>query len=80
MKSSTRTLQHPYYEQGAGAGIRLLRGVVAGSLAFGAFFLVVGLGLPLLGMGWTYTLASAVAVVVTGAAWRESRRSEHSAG
>ncbi len=59
-----------YRQQDAGAGIRLLRGVVAGSLAFGAFFLTVGLGLPLLGIGWTCALASVLAVVVSDATWR----------
>ena len=68
-----------HHQQGSGAAIRLLRGVVAGSLAFGAFFLIVGLGLPLLGMGWTYPLASMGAVVVSGATWWASRRAERSA-
>lgn len=54
------------FQQGAQAASNLLRGVVLGSSAYAAFFLIVGLFLPGLGILWTYLLASLVAVGISG--------------
>ena len=53
--------------EGADASIRVLRGGVIGSFAFAVFFLVVGIGLGRIGIGATYALASASAIVVNAA-------------
>lgn len=55
------------------AAIRLLRGNVIGPLAFAAFFLVVGTGLPHLAIGWTYLLAVQAAMIVNGLLLRLAR-------
>lgn len=47
---------------------QLLRGVVVGSFAFAAFFLVVGLAVERLGLVATYTLATAAALAINAAA------------
>jgi hypothetical protein len=50
--------------QGGQVAARLLRGVVVGSFAFAAFFLVVGTGLPRWGLVGTYGAAVASALAV----------------
>jgi hypothetical protein len=55
-----------HHQQGAPAAARLLRGVVVGSLAFGAFFLVTGLCLTHLSLLWTYILAPCAALTAGG--------------
>ena len=52
-------------QQGAEAAARLLRGVVFGSLAYAAFFLVVGSLLPRFPMVWIYALAAVAAICVS---------------
>jgi hypothetical protein len=52
-------------QQGAYAATRLLRGIVFGSLAYTAFFLIAGSLLTHLSLGWTYLLASAAAIFVS---------------
>jgi len=51
-------------QAGSGAAQRLLRGVLTGSFAFAAFFLVVNTALPHLGLTLTYLLACAGALTV----------------
>jgi hypothetical protein len=51
---------------GPQAAIHLLRGVVIGSFAFAAFFVVVRLMLERCGILPTYSLASLVALLVNG--------------
>jgi hypothetical protein len=58
-----------HHQLGAPAAARLLRGVVVGSLAFGGFFLVVGLGVTLLPLPVTYLLACAAALACSGLAF-----------
>jgi hypothetical protein len=53
---------------GARAAAQLLRGVVVGSFAFAAFFLVVGLAVERLGLVGTYTLATTAAAAINAAA------------
>ena len=53
-------------QQGREATARLLRGIVSGSPAYAAFFLVVGSLLPHLPIGWTYILATTAALCVSG--------------
>jgi hypothetical protein len=53
-------------QQGAGAAAHLLRGIVFGSLAYTAFFLIAGSLLTHLRLEWTYILASAAAICVSG--------------
>lgn len=53
-------------EQGAGAAIQLLRGMVMGSFGFAAFMLVVAVTLGRFGFGVTYTLAVAGALAIHG--------------
>jgi len=57
-----------HHQQGPEATAQLLRGVVVGSFAYAAFFLVAGSLLTRLSMGWTYLLASLAAVCVSGLA------------
>jgi hypothetical protein len=52
-------------QQGADAATRLLRGIVLGSLAYTAFFLIAGSLLTQLSVEWTYLLASAAAIFVS---------------
>ncbi len=52
-------------QQGADAATRLLRGIVFGSLAYTAFFLIAGSLLTHLSLGWTYVIASAAAICVS---------------
>jgi hypothetical protein len=61
------------HQSGPGAVTRLLRGVVLGSWAFGAFFLVVGGRLPTLGIGPTYALATLVALCASAISFYVSR-------
>jgi hypothetical protein len=65
-----------HHQQGAAAAARLLRGVVVGSLAFGAFFLVVGLGVTVLPLLATYLLACAAALACSGLAYYLTRGKE----
>ncbi|MGA2502861.1 MAG: hypothetical protein ABSG01_02070 [Anaerolineales bacterium] len=53
-------------QQGADAATRLLRGIVFGSLAYTAFFLIAGSLLTHVTLGWTYILASVAALFVSG--------------
>jgi hypothetical protein len=53
-------------DQGPGAAVQLLRGMVMGSFGFAAFMLIVGALLVTLGLGLTYTLAVATALAVHG--------------
>jgi len=50
--------------EGAQAAIHLLRGVVIGSFAFAAFFLIVALSIETSGIGVTYSLAAILALLV----------------
>jgi hypothetical protein len=60
-------------QQGGIAATQLLRGVVLGSVAFAAFFLVVGGLLPSVPGVWTYLLATLAALVVNGFSLRLAR-------
>jgi hypothetical protein len=53
-------------QRGGAAAGSMLRGVVLGALGFLGFFLVVGLLVERLPLGWTYLLASAAAIGVNG--------------
>jgi hypothetical protein len=53
-------------QQGAGPARALLRGVILGGFAFSSFFLVAGEFLTRLPIGWTYSCASAAALLVNG--------------
>jgi hypothetical protein len=55
--------------QGAAAAARLLRGIVVGSLAYGAFFVVTGLCVDVLPLPLTYLLACGAALSGSGLAW-----------
>jgi hypothetical protein len=52
-------------QQGADAATRLLSGIVFGSFAYTTFFLVAGNLLTHISLGWTYIIASAVALCVS---------------
>ena len=56
-------------QQGAAATARLLRGIVVGSLAFGAFFVVTGLCVDALPLPLTYLLACGAALGGSGLAF-----------
>jgi hypothetical protein len=58
---------------GAYAAVKLLRGVVAGSVAFACFFLVVGGLISSLGILWTYSLATLAALGVNGLLFYRAR-------
>jgi hypothetical protein len=53
-------------DQGAGAAVLLLRGMVLGSFGFATFLVVVGALLVPLGLGPTYVLAAVSALLVHG--------------
>ena len=53
-------------QQGPQAASNLLRGIVFGSVAYACFFLTIGLGLPVVGVWATYSLALLVALAVSG--------------
>lgn len=54
-----------HHRWGREAAWRVLRGLTVSLVAFVAFFLVVGLSLPVVGLAASYTLASLVALVMT---------------
>ncbi|MGA2477121.1 MAG: hypothetical protein ABSG63_00035 [Spirochaetia bacterium] len=62
-----------HHQRGGEAAGSMLRGVVLGGLGFLGFFLVVGLALVHIGLGWTYLLASAAAIGVNGLSLAASR-------
>ena len=62
------------HTQGPSAAARLLRGVVIGSFAFAAFFLVVATLLTRLPMGATYLLATLTTLAVNAGALYLGRR------
>ena len=62
------------HRQGPAAAARLLRGNVLGSLAFIAFFLVVGRGLIQWPAAGVYPLAALASIATGGAAFLASRR------
>ena len=51
---------------GSDATTRLLRGVVIGSFSFATFFLVVGLFISSIGIGWTFLIATLTALALQG--------------
>jgi hypothetical protein len=55
-----------HHQQGPKAVTNLLRSIVAGTIAYGCFFLIVGLFLTHLGLAWTYLFATTAAVSVSG--------------
>ena len=65
-----------HHQQGAPAAARLLRGIVVGSLAFGGFFLVVGLCVTALPLPATYLLACAAALAASGFSFYLTRRDQ----
>ncbi len=54
------TIMAPFahHQQGAAAAIQLLRGLVLGSVAFGAFYLVIVACLPATPIAWSYLAAA----------------------
>jgi len=56
-----------HYHHGAKAASNLLRGIVFGSIAYTAFFLIVGTFLYRLGIGLTYFLATVSTALISGA-------------
>ena len=56
-----------HFHHGAKAASNLLRGIVLGSVAYTAFFLIVGTFLSRLGIGLTYFLAAVSAALISGA-------------
>lgn len=64
-----------HQQQGAAAVRKLLRGIVLGVLATAGFFLAVGLALMALPLAWTYALATAAALSMSGlASWLVARQ------
>jgi hypothetical protein len=62
-----------HYQQGAAAARSLLRGMTVSLMGVTGFMLVVGGLLTSLGIGWTYSLAVAVVIIVNGLAFRMIR-------
>jgi hypothetical protein len=58
-----------HHRQGPAAAVRLLRGVVVGSLAFITFFVIAGLGLGQNNLAAVYGLAALASVATSGAAF-----------
>ena len=55
---------------GAEAAARVMRGMVIGSIGFAGFFIIVAYLLPAWSIGWTYLLATGVALGVNGVSLR----------
>jgi hypothetical protein len=67
-----------HHQQGIDAVSRLLRANIVGSLGFAGFFLVVGLCILQLSLLWTYALAIAVALCLSGVSYSIARTSAFS--
>lgn len=67
-----------HHQQGPAAAAGLLRGVVIGSLAYGGFFLMAGVCLTRLPLGWTYLLAIIAALGFSGLSFYLTRSSHSS--
>ena len=63
-----------HHQQGADAAIQLLGGLVLGSVAFGAFYLVIVTGLPTLPIAGAYLGATIASIAANVAALRLARR------
>ena len=61
-------------QQGAGAAMQVLRGIVLGSVAFAAFFVMVAAFVVSLATPVAYALATAAAVTASGISLRSVRR------
>lgn len=61
-------------QQGPSAVARLLRGIVLSSVSYAFFFLIVGLGLPRLGIALTYSIALLVTVGISGLFYLATRK------
>ena len=55
---------------GADAAARVMRGMVIGSIGFAGFFIIVAYVLPVWPIGWTYLLATGVALGINGVSLR----------
>jgi len=64
-----------HHQQGATAAIQLLRGLVLGSVAFGAFYLVIATCLPAAPIGWAYLAASIASIAANVVTLRLAQRS-----
>ena len=64
-----------HHQSGAATAVRMLRNVVLGTLASGAFFVVTGSQLTTLGPVLTYFLSAIAAMAVSGVVLLASRRS-----
>lgn len=62
-------------QSGAGAANNVLRGLLLGLFSFGAFFLLLAVGLDRLGIGLAFLLATAIALLIQGVTLRAARRS-----
>jgi len=67
---STIMAPFTHHQQGARTAIHLLRGVVLGSFALLAFYLIVNTLLPVASIPLTYLAASSMAIVVSGISLR----------
>jgi len=64
-----------HHQQGAAAATQLLRGLVLGSVAFGAFYLVIVTSLLALPIAWAYVAAAAASIAANVVVLRFARRS-----
>jgi hypothetical protein len=55
-----------HQQSGSGAALKLFRSYVMSSTGYACFFLIVGLALPTLGIGWTYALATLAIFCLNG--------------
>jgi drug/metabolite transporter (DMT)-like permease len=60
-------------ESGGDAANNVLRGLLLGLFSFGAFFFILAIGLSRIGIGLTFLLATATALVIQGLTLRAVR-------
>jgi hypothetical protein len=63
------------HQQGPAAAAHVLRGLLYGMFAFAGFFITLGLLIEQAGIGWSFTAATLVALVVQGGSLWILRRS-----
>jgi hypothetical protein len=60
---------------GSGAALHLFRSYVLSSAGYACFFLIVGVFLPALGIGWTYSLATLAIFCLNGFSFMQTQKS-----
>ncbi len=68
-----------HQQSGSGAALKLFRSYVTSSTGYACFFLIIGMMLPTLGIGWTYLLATLAIVCLNGFSLFILQKTDHPA-